>query len=234
MKRVYSLYPSLLNNWHLFLTEAGYSRGDDENEEQVLFVPDERAVLDMINRKPTPTTDAQRSGQLFEDAVLNRIPTPTGAEERTVKQVQALLPAFYRADVLTIGRYTIAGAEVTLYGKIDVIGAGRIVDIKQTSRYSLNKFYNSHQLFYLHNTYGAGIKTMSFVINHKNTVHVERYRPADVDWSALEGEISLFIEFLEQHREQVTDKRIFTDISHETVALRAFGYDPVRKQIGSF
>lgn len=235
MKRTYSIYPTLLNSWHLYLTEAGYSRGDGEgDDEYVCFVPDEQAVLNYINRVPTPQTEAQRKGQLFEDAVLGRVPVPAGAEERSVMETRKHLPPFYRDDVLTAGRYNVNGAEVVIYGKIDVIGAGAVVDIKTTSKYSLNKYLNSHQLFYLHNTAHIGINRMAFVINENNHIHLERYRMNDVDWSLLEGEIGLFIDFLEEHRERITDTKIFTDIAqHGSFSLRAFGYDHRIKQIGS-
>lgn len=242
--RIYSIYPTLLNNWHLYLTEAGYTRGvDDENgdtvEEHIVFV-DEKKLIDSINRVPFPTTQAQQYGKDFEDMVLGRMPVMTGTVERAIKEARKYVPGPFRNDnVYTAGVYKVGfNVKVIIYGYIDTMGAGRIVDIKTTSQYDSKelKYFNSHQLFYLHNLFHAGYKKMQFVINTKNEIYVETYRPNVVDWELMRGEVETFIEFLEDRTADglIYDKRIFTDVRQDEKHLHVFGYNERIQQIGVF
>lgn len=185
----YRFYPSLLN------TFSRYMQGGNLSVQQ---------LIDSINRVPTPTTAAQERGTSFEEAVVK------GTDEERfnpdiIKRVRKLLP---RPIVDTQVYCQLEIEDVLFYGYVDLIGSFKAVDLKTTGSYQPGRFVHNHQNLYLHALKRKGIKLMEYVITDFNDVYVESYSLTHPIDRQIE-EIRQFKTFLDEHRAQITDKKIF-------------------------
>jgi hypothetical protein len=109
---------------------------------------------------------------------------------------------------------------------MDYLGAGQIYDLKSISRHDeVNKYQNSHQLWYLKNIEAHGFRKMNFVVECNNNVFTETYKKHEIDWLLLWGEIMLFTEFLQDNRDKILDQRIFTNVTSDERFNNSIGYD---------
>ena len=222
-----SVYPTLLNYWQDFCNQKGY----EKQGEEILFIPDEQAMLDKINRKDRVTTEAMQRGIDFEDYVLGRKPCPSGPIEAPVTEVKRILPKRGMDNKLTYGVYGTEKLDIIIYGYMDYLVSGAIFDIKSIGRYDeVNKYANSHQLWYLRNMEPFGFRKMCFVVENNNNVFVETYDRKEIDWVLLWGEISLLTEFLQDNRDKILDQRIFTDVTTDRKFTDCFRYDYRRRE----
>jgi hypothetical protein len=97
---------------------------------------------------------------------------------------------------------------VLFYGYVDLIGKYKAVDLKTTRSYQKDRYLNNHQNLYLHALKRKGIRLMEYVITDFTDVYVESYPLTHPIERQLE-EIRQFKQFLDQHRELITDKKIF-------------------------
>ena len=184
----YRLYPTLLNTFDRY--QKGYIS--------------ETILLDRINRVPVPQTLAQAKGSSFEEAVIKG----TNEEEfdpEILQKVRILLP---RPMIKTQVYCEHQVDNVLLYGYVDVIGKILAVDIKTTNNYKPGCFALSHQNFYLPALRSKGIRTLRYIITDFKEVYQEDYDQS-TDFSSQHVQISHFCEFLEAHRNEITDRRIF-------------------------
>lgn len=184
----YRFYPTLLNHFDRF--QRGYINDSE--------------LLARINRVPAPQTPAQAKGASFEEAVIK------GTDEEAfdpeiLRQVRMLLP---RPMLKTQVYCEYQLDDVLLYGYVDVIGKILAVDIKTTANYKPGCFARSHQNFYLPALRSKGVRTLRYVITDFREVFQEDYDQS-VDFSWQEAQIKAFCDFLETHRTEVTDRRIF-------------------------
>ncbi|MCF2503964.1 hypothetical protein L0663_11285 [Dyadobacter sp. CY107] len=187
----YKLYPTLLNRFDRF--EKGYIN--------------ETELLNSVNRLPVPQTEAQRKGVSFEEAVIKGIDEEEFDPE-ILSRVRALLPRpMLKTQVYC--EYQIE--DVLLYGYVDVLGKMVAVDIKTTSNYQPGCYAASHQNFYLPALRGKGIRSLKYVITDFREVYQEEYDHS-IDFSSQMRQIKAFCEFLEAHRAEITDQRIFGNI----------------------
>jgi hypothetical protein len=184
----YNLYPTLLN---LF---DRYQKGYIEKSE----------FLNRINRVAAPQTAPQAKGSSFEEAVIKGIDEDSFDPE-ILSKVRALLP---RPMVKTQVYCEYQLNNVLLYGYVDVIGKTLAVDIKTTNSYQPGRFAHSHQNFYLPALRSKGIRTLRYVITDFREVYQEDYDQT-IDFSVQEIQIKMFCDFLEEHRGEITDGRIF-------------------------
>lgn len=190
----YRVYPSLLNTFAWYLRGGNLSVGE---------------LLDSINRVPAPTTAVQQRGVSFEDAVVKG----EGEEQfdaGLLAKVRKLLP---RPIVETQVYCQWEIEDVLFYGYVDLIGTFKAVDLKTTASYRPGRFADNHQNLYLHALKRRGIKLMEYVIaefrpDGTAEVHVESYSLTHPIDKQLE-EIRLFKAFLEEHRDLITDPKIF-------------------------
>lgn len=185
----YRFYPSLLNVFSRYLQGGNLTV---------------QALIDSINRVPTPTTTAQERGVSFEEAVVK------GTDEERfdpeiIKKVRKLLP---RPIVETQVYCQWEIDDVLFYGYVDLIGKFKAVDLKTTASYQPGRFVHNHQNLYLHALKRKGIKLMEYVITDFTDVYVESYTLTHPIDKQLE-EIRLLKTFLEEHRPLITDKKIF-------------------------
>lgn len=184
----YQLYPTLLNIYDRF--QKGYL--------------DKTELLNRINRVPVPQTEAQARGASFEEAVIKGV-NEEGFDQEILTKIRALLP---RPMVKTQVYCEHQFGNVLMYGYVDVIGKTLAVDIKTTSNYQPERFAHSHQNFYLPALRSKGIRTLRYAITDFQEVYQENYDQT-LDFSVQEVQIKLFCDFLEEHREQISDRRIF-------------------------
>ncbi len=185
----YRFYPTLLN------TFSWYLRGSTLSDQDMIAV---------INRVPVPTTAAQERGISFEEAVVK------GTDEDRfdpdiLAKVRKLLPRPI-VEVQVYCQWEIE--DVLFYGYVDLIGKYKAVDLKTTKSYQKDRYLNNHQNLYLHALKRKGIRLMEYVITDFEDVYVESYPLTHPIKRQLE-EIRQFKRFLDQHRELITDKKIF-------------------------
>jgi hypothetical protein len=184
----YKLYPSLLNCYDRF--EKGYLT--------------EQELIDRINRVPVPQTEAQQKGVSFEEAVIKGLNEET-FDPVILAQTRSLLP---RPMLRTQFYCEYQLDNVLLYGYVDVLGKMFAADIKTTSNYKPGNYEQNHQNFYLRALKAKGVRSLRYIITDFKEVYQEEYDHS-VDLTKQELQIKSFCEFLESHREAVTDRRIF-------------------------
>ena len=184
----YNFYPTLLNLFDRY--QKGYLERQD--------------FLNRINRVPMPQTEAQAKGSSFEEAVIKGV-NEEAFDPEILDKVRALLPRpMMKTQVYCEHQLD----NVLLYGYVDVIGKTLAVDIKTTSSYQEGRFAHSHQNFYLPALRSKGIRTLRYVITDFQDVYQENYDQT-IDFSVQEIQIKLFCDFLEEHRGEITDRKIF-------------------------
>lgn len=90
--------------------------------------------INMLNRIPTPENEYMKRGKEFEDLVCS------GQDKEFSPIVE-----YGAFQVLGTKKVVIDGVNVLLYGVLDVLKAGRIMDIKRVVKYSYPKYKTSHQ-----------------------------------------------------------------------------------------
>ena len=174
-----------------------------------------QALIDSINRVPTPTTVAQERGTSFEEAIVK------GTDEARfdpdiINKVRKLLPRPI-VDTQVYCQWEIE--DVLFYGYVDLIGKFKAVDLKTTGSYQKDRYLFNHQNLYLHALKRKGIKLMEYVITDFTDVYVESYTLTHPIDRQLE-EIRQLKAFLEEHRPLITDKKIFVSPGEEPDARR--------------
>jgi hypothetical protein len=187
-KIAYRFYPSLLNTYSRFL------QGKISEQE----------LLDRINRVPIPQTEAQYRGVSFEDAVLKGI----GEEQFDAQLLQTVRQRLPKPIVKTQAYCQYQIGDVLIYGFVDVLGKKEAVDLKTTSHYSVGRFQQDHQNFYLPALYFRGVRQMRYLITDFEQVYEEIYE-AETDFTGQLEELYDFKIFLDERRDLITDVKVF-------------------------
>jgi len=144
----YLITQSLLSSWLRLWTDFEKYIFDNSEKTAADYQADAyEDFLRVLRREPTETTEAMQKGIDFENLVTdicNGIDCSAHkwyaaaaevAEEVKGGQFQLAASAPLR----------VAGMDFLLYGRLDVLKAGRVIDIKYTSRYEVGKFFDSPQ-----------------------------------------------------------------------------------------
>lgn len=193
---IYRLYPTLLNSFSMYLNQVRDSNGK--------IMVDEIELIERINRVKKPTTNAQQKGIDFEKAVL----IGQGEEyfeESVIEKTRNLIPSRYKTQFYVESRYK----NCLIYGYVDLVGDDAAFDLKTTHSYSPNRFLNNHQNLYMLGLQKYGIEQLSYVITDFQEVYVENYQLNSYDFNPLYREIEAFVDFLEDHKKFIRDKKIF-------------------------
>ena len=170
----YLMTHSLLSSWLYAMKENPYEDATSERDAYAEFM----AVL---RREPTPTTEAMQKGIDFEDLVTAIVNDDFDAMQRYDDK---WLDAAYKvADVVSGGvlqyrakrEIQVAGMTFLLYGRLDALKAGAIIDIKFSGSYDKGKYVDSTQ----HPTYLEIVPQathFTYVITNGSTVWKETYR----------------------------------------------------------
>lgn len=170
MVKRYLMTHSLLSSWLYALTENPYENMTTERDSAEEF-------LRVLRREPTPTTDAMRNGIEFEELVTD-LASGWDRDNKNWHDAAARIADKVRGGVFQFKGYRdsrIGGMDVLLYGKLDVLKAGTIYDIKFSKSYDVGKFYDSTQ----HPMYFALVPEagrFEYLVSNGSQVWTEAYR----------------------------------------------------------
>ena len=139
-KTRYKITTSLLNSWqNIWDCEEGVHEKEDdeisyEDKLEIKRQEKKQEFINYLNRLPIPDNEAMKKGREFEDIVC------AGLDPEFSKYVKG--GAF---QVKVARNVDIDGIPLTFYGILDVLKAGRIMDIKRTGHYQFPKYKSSHQ-----------------------------------------------------------------------------------------
>ena len=166
----YLMTHSLLSSWLYTMKENPFEDATTERDPMAEF-------LQVLRREPTPTTEAMTNGNIFEDLVtriVNGCADPNeqwyGAAEKVARRVRGGVPQFKASRTIEVG-----GMTLVLYGRLDWLKAGEIVDIKFTKNYDPGKYFDSTQ----HPTYFEIVpeaQTFTYMVSNGSAVWPETYR----------------------------------------------------------
>ncbi len=188
----YLMTHSLLSSWLYALKGNPYEDATTERDAFAEF-------LQVLRREPTETTEAMQNGIEFEDLVTAIV------EQDEVGMI--LHPKWFDAaskvaEFVDGGELqyrarksiTVKGMNFLLYGRLDCLKAGQVIDIKFSKSYDVGKFVDSTQ----HPTYLELVpEAHSFVYIVSNGTHVwkETYRRDET--ADIKPLIREFVEWLE-------------------------------------
>jgi len=199
---LYRLYPTLLNSFSLYQSQARDSFGK--------IIVDDIEMIERINRVRKPTNKAQQKGMDFERAVILGENEELFAEG-IIDQARQLLPEKYKTQFYLEARYKNA----QIYGYVDGVGDHIAFDLKSTSYYEPGRFLKNHQNLYLLGLQKYGIERLDYVITDFKQLYVETYDLNHYDFNPLYEQIEAFILFLEDHKKFIRDKKIFDRKSND-------------------
>lgn len=212
----YSLYPTLIDSFYW------YKRGYNTKEE----------MLNKINRIKSPMPEAAARGVAFEDCVNAIIKSKTADhpllkggffEKKSgdftfnfkgdlILKIAAKLAnctkmqEYIQANVLTpVGL-------IKVYGFIDFSYPDKFIDLKTTGSYKKGKYkdYNQHKCYpLLAQLSGRRIYDFLYYVTDFNDTYIEQYYHTPALNDEFIRDLVEFTEFLEVHRELITDRKIF-------------------------
>ena len=187
----YMITHSLLSAWLYLLKENPFETAESESDPMKDF-------LDVLNRVPTPTTEAMQKGIDFENLVTAICKGAGNIEDKNYSAAEKVARVVKGGcfQYATSSTMKINGIEVFLYGRLDVLKAGTIYDIKYSGSYERGKFENSTQ----HPTYFELIPEADkfvYLISNGDEVWTETYYREDT--RSIRPIISDFFDWLKAY-----------------------------------
>lgn len=166
----YLMTHSLLASWLYALKENPYEDATSDKDPLGEFIK-------TLFREPTPPNEAMQSGIDFENLVTDII---RGEGDPTGKWYDAASKVASRCSGGTLqykARKTIevAGEQLLLYGRLDCLKAGEIIDIKFSKGYDRGKYFTSTQ----HPVYMELVpeaSSFTYLVSNGTEVWSETYR----------------------------------------------------------
>lgn len=185
----YLMTHSLLSSWLYAIKDDPYADATSERDPMEEF-------MQVLRREPTETTEAMQKGIDFEDLVTDIVNGRGDPENKwfAAAQTVATLVSGGQLQYKARRHITVSGMEFVLYGRLDCLKAGTIVDIKFSSKYDRGKYFDSTQ----HPTYMEIIPEavqFVYVISNGTEVWTEPYRRDEV--TDIKPIISDFISWLD-------------------------------------
>ena len=170
----YLMTHSLLSSWLYAIKDNPYEDATTERDPMAEF-------MQVLRREPTETTEAMQKGIDFEDLVTAIVNGHGDPENKWFDAAQKV------ADVVRGGqlqykarrRITVSGMDFVLYGRLDCLKSGTIIDIKFSSGYDRGKYFDSTQ----HPTYMEIIPEalqFTYIVSNGTEVWTEMYRRDEV------------------------------------------------------
>lgn len=132
----------------------------------------------------------------------------TSVVDYFAKEYEGAIP-----QLRTTGYIETTSGIVELYGNLDELAGDLVADIKTTSKYDFPKYLHNYQhLVYPFTLAQEGINVSFFRyhITDFTNVFIEDYVPnPEKDEQRLRSHCEHLISFLEQHRDKITDKKLF-------------------------
>lgn len=191
----YRLYPSLLNAFSLYLKD----------------IVDYDTLIGQINRRPFAPTSEILAGIQFEKDVIDYAQTgivKEGEYSSLIKKACAMTPSIFLTQFYVSVEII---PNVEFYGLCDIVGSGRIQDIKTTKYYDGTKYRLNHQSLYMlaMRKRGINISRMDYIVTDFQDVYMESYFWKSYFFDELIEELRLFIMFIEENKHSITDQKIF-------------------------
>lgn len=167
---MYLITHSLLSSWLCAMKDNPYEDMTTERDNYAEF-------LKSLRREPTETTEAMQNGIDFEDLVTAIIDQDYDESHKWVEAASKV------ANIVRGGKLQykakkpveVSGEKFLLYGRLDALKAGEVMDIKFSKSYDRGKYITSTQ----HPTYLELIpeaEKFTYVISNGNDVWTETYR----------------------------------------------------------
>lgn len=185
----YLMTHSLLSSWLYTMKENPY---EDMNTQRNPFAE----FMQVLRREPTETTEAMQKGIDFENLVTSITKGYRNTKDRWYRAADQIAKVV-NGGVLqyrTKKEFQVRGITILLYGRLDVLKAGVIYDIKFSSKYDVGKYINSTQ----HPVYLELVpeaKEFTYLISNGSSVWTETYRRDETP--SIFPIISDFFEWLE-------------------------------------
>lgn len=167
----YLMTHSLLSSWLYAMRSNPYEDATTEKDPFEEF-------LRVLRREPTETTEAMRNGIEFED-IVTAIANGEDADEDhkwfTAAQKAALQVKGSVSQYKAKTEIEVSGIRVLLYGRIDFLKAGKVIDTKFSKSYDRGKYFDSTQ----HPTYLRLVpeaKEFVYLVSNGTDVWTEIYR----------------------------------------------------------
>lgn len=166
----YQITASLLNEWQrIFDADQWVRESEDDTESYETKVANAQDAakdefIQVLKRLPLPDNEAMKKGREYEASVY------AGKDEifSPIVKNGVFQPTFTK-------KLNIDGIPITLYGVLDVLKAGRIMDIKRVGYYSSGKYKTSHQHPMYLELVPTAIDFTYLIMDDKGNHHTERY-----------------------------------------------------------
>lgn len=167
---MYLLTHSLLSSWLYAMKDSPYEDATTERDSYTEF-------LQALRREPGEQTEAMRNGVEFEDLVTDIVNGDADTEHKWYEAAHTVAGIVkggwlqYKAKK----EITVSGEKILLYGRLDVLKAGEIIDIKFSKGYERGKYISSTQ----HPTYLELIpeaEKFTYLVSNGTEVWTETYR----------------------------------------------------------
>lgn len=188
---MYLLTHSLLSSWLYAMKDSPYEDATTERDSYQEF-------LQALRREPGEQTEAMRNGIEFEDLVTDIV---NGNADTGHKWYEAAAKV---AGIVKGGwlqykakkEIVVSGIKFLLYGRLDVLKAGEIIDTKFSKGYERGKYISSTQ----HPTYLELIpeaERFTYLVSNGTEVWTETYRRDETP--SIITIIEAFVEYLKSN-----------------------------------
>lgn len=186
----YLMTHSLLSSWLYSMKSNSYDDATTEKDT-------EAELLRVLRREPTETTDAMRKGIEFENLVTaiaagDDVDTDHKWYAAAAKAAQKVKGGCVQYKAKT--EIEVEGIRVLLYGRIDFLKAGEVIDTKFSGSYDRGKYIDSTQ----HPVYLRLIPeahSFTYLVSNGTEVWTETYRRDET--KPIEPVIADFFRWLE-------------------------------------
>ena len=205
----YKFYATLLDSFSWYL----------KSEKEESF----REFIDKVNRVPFTSEAAERGtsfNRLVDEVVYNNYILSDDTtlfdgfdfpSDVVIEMAQEFHGAVSQVEVS--GTVNTKYGAVLLYGYIDELKADKVYDIKTTKNYELGKYINNWQhKVYLYCLLGTGINTFQYTVTDFEHIYKEEYVWRGIYELDLRLICERLIEFLNDYRNMITDKKVFAEI----------------------
>lgn len=188
---MYLLTHSLLSSWLYAMKSSPYEDLTSERDAYGDF-------LKTLRREPTETTQSMQNGIDFENMVTDIVNGAEVDSEEKWYNAASTVAKIVRGGQLQYKakkRIVVLGVPILLYGRLDVLKAGEIIDIKFSSGYERGKYFDSTQ----HPVYLELIPEayqFTYLITNGSDVWKETYRSEETN--SIIPTIEYFLAYLKE------------------------------------
>lgn len=229
-------FQNYLDSGEIYMQFWGFT--DDPAKTQDEFEAESfQSLIDTINRKPKEPNEKADKGTAFNEVIDCIIESRTSEKmDVTSKLVDGMISVDYngfhfdfnKSLCLEFAQYYSGGmpqvrvdgmietihGNVLLYGYADYVMSDRVCDLKTTSKYNAGKYRKGWQHYvypYCLKQMGANIKNFEYNITDFKNTYTEIYNFGKSEETELTLFVERFVDFLEMHKELITDKKIFNN-----------------------